>query len=121
MYQVLSAMNFDLMKTMAVFRSVPGQGAQFENVEELKSIETEVADYLSDVLQTGQAAREERKVSLTLTHFEIAEKSLFKQWFLIPASPDFLKSILFTFQSLFQVIITSFPRVVLPYFLALLL
>ena len=51
MHQVFTATNFDLVKTMAVFRSVPNQGAEFENVEELKSIETEVSDYLYDTSQ----------------------------------------------------------------------
>ena len=51
MYQVFTAMNFDLEKTMAVFRSVPNQGAEFENVEELKNIETKVSDYLYDTSQ----------------------------------------------------------------------
>ncbi|MFC2001323.1 hypothetical protein ACFLUZ_02325 [Chloroflexota bacterium] len=48
MYQVYSAQNFDLMETMAIFHSVPGQGAKFDDVEELKNIEREVADYLQE-------------------------------------------------------------------------
>ena len=46
MYQVYSVMNFDLMKTVVIFLSVPEQGTKFESVEEVKSIENEVTDYL---------------------------------------------------------------------------
>ena len=59
MYQVYSATNFDLLKTMAIFRSAPNQGAEFENVEELKSIETEVIDYLRNTLPGVGAASTE--------------------------------------------------------------
>ena len=34
------------METMAVFRSLPSQRAKPDSVEELKSIENEVTDYL---------------------------------------------------------------------------
>ncbi|MFC1592714.1 hypothetical protein ACFL4C_01720 [Candidatus Omnitrophota bacterium] len=50
MHQVFSATNFDLEKTMAIFLSVPDQGAEFKDVEELKRIETKVIDYLHDTL-----------------------------------------------------------------------
>ena len=49
-YQVYSAKNFDLMETMAIFHSVPGQGAKFDDVEELKNIEQEVTDYLQELV-----------------------------------------------------------------------
>jgi len=51
MCQVHSAMNHDPRKTMAIFRSVPYQGTRFNNVEELKNIESEVTSYLSRYLQ----------------------------------------------------------------------
>ena len=50
MYQVYSATNSDLMATMAIFRSIPDQGAEFQNMEELKSIEKQVTDYLLGTL-----------------------------------------------------------------------
>jgi hypothetical protein len=46
MYQTFSATDFDLRKTMAIFRSIPNQGVKFGSVEELKRIEAEVTDYL---------------------------------------------------------------------------
>jgi len=45
---------------------------------------------------------------------ETAEKSLFKQYWVLPAVPDFLKNP--SFLSLYQVIFTPFFRVVLPLF-----
>jgi len=51
MHRVFSATDFDLVKTMAIFRLVPNQGAEFDNVEELKSLETSVIDYLRDTLR----------------------------------------------------------------------
>ena len=48
MYQVYSATGFDLRKTMAIFRSVPEQGTEFANMQELKDIETRVTDYLHE-------------------------------------------------------------------------
>ncbi|MFQ6121945.1 MAG: hypothetical protein ACE5LA_02670 [Dehalococcoidales bacterium] len=50
MHQVFSATDSDLTKTMTIFRSVPNQGAAFESLEELKSIETGVTDYLRNTL-----------------------------------------------------------------------
>ena len=50
MYRVYSATNSDLMETMAIFRSIPDQGAEFQDMEELKSIEKKVTDYLLGTL-----------------------------------------------------------------------
>jgi len=47
-YQVHMATDFDLAKTMAIFRSVPEQGVNFGNVEELKRIENEATGYLRE-------------------------------------------------------------------------
>ena len=47
---------------------------------------------------------------------ETAEKSLYKQYWVLPAVPDFLKNPSFLFLSLYQVIFTSFFKVVLPLF-----
>ncbi|MFC2066742.1 hypothetical protein ACFLUO_06800 [Chloroflexota bacterium] len=55
MYRVFSAVDFDLVKTMAIFQSVPGQGAEFDNVEELKSLEAGAINYLHDTL--GEISR----------------------------------------------------------------
>jgi len=57
MHQVFTATNFDLQKTMTIFRSVPEQGTDFEGVEELKRIESSVIDYLHDTVpKTGETA-----------------------------------------------------------------
>jgi hypothetical protein len=45
---------------------------------------------------------------INVTQSETAEKSLFKRWFLTPAVRIFQNLVIFTFQSLFQVICTSF-------------
>ena len=77
MHQVFSATNFDLSKTMAIFRSVSNQGAKFENVEELKSLETEVTDYLHDALQELAEVSTERKANIPvrfLTIFPISAR-----------------------------------------------
>ena len=60
MHDVFSSTGFDLTKTVSIFRSVPNQGAKFENAEELKSIEREVIDYLHDILhKTGKSSIEQ--------------------------------------------------------------
>ena len=41
---------------MAIFQSVPRQGAKFEDVDEVKSIETEVTDFLQGTLQKAMGA-----------------------------------------------------------------
>ena len=50
MHEVLSATDFDLIKTIEVFRSMPGQGSSFDNLDEVKAIEKQVTDYLYDNL-----------------------------------------------------------------------
>jgi len=52
----------------------------------------------------------------TFGRIETAEKSLYKQYWVLPAVPDFLKNPSFLFLSLYQVIFTSFFKVVLPLF-----
>ena len=56
MYQVFSTTDSNLRKTMAIFQSVPRQGAKFEDVDEVKSIETEVTDFLQGTLQKAMGA-----------------------------------------------------------------
>lgn len=51
MYEVLSVRDFNLSDTIAIFRSMPGQGAGFNTLEEVKEIEKEVAGYLDDKLR----------------------------------------------------------------------
>jgi hypothetical protein len=48
MHQVFVSNGCDLLKTIAVFRGIPGQGAPFKTVAEVKSIETEMIDYLME-------------------------------------------------------------------------
>ncbi len=55
MYQVFLALDSDLHKTVALFRSLPGQGESVADLDEIKVIEAEVVGYLEDVL-TGRSA-----------------------------------------------------------------
>jgi len=48
MQQLFVATGYDLPQTLAVFHAMPDQDAGFTSVDELKSIETEVADYLTE-------------------------------------------------------------------------
>ena len=48
MHQVLASNDYDLSKTISVFLSMPNKGENFETVSELKSIETEVTNYLME-------------------------------------------------------------------------
>ncbi|MFC1913653.1 hypothetical protein ACFLXF_00020 [Chloroflexota bacterium] len=56
MYQVYTATGFDLRKTMAIFSSVPEQGTEFSDVQELKNIEAKVTDYLRESARAGREA-----------------------------------------------------------------
>ncbi len=57
MYQVYSATNSNLLRTMAIFRSVPEQGAGFSDVAELRGIEDSVTDYLRRSLSPAASFR----------------------------------------------------------------
>jgi hypothetical protein len=48
MHQVLSATDFDLPEVVAIFRSMPAQGASFDSLEKVQDIEKQVIDYLYD-------------------------------------------------------------------------
>lgn len=52
MYQVYSTTDFDLIEAIAIFRAMPKQGASFDNLEKVKSIEKQVIDYLYDSLKS---------------------------------------------------------------------
>ena len=54
MHEVLLATDFDLIKTIAIFRSMPGQGSSYDNLDEVKAIEKKVTDYLYDNLPESQ-------------------------------------------------------------------
>lgn len=51
MHEVFASTGFDLPKAIAIFQAMPKQGASFETVEEVKKIETEVTNYLSETHQ----------------------------------------------------------------------
>lgn len=53
MYEVFSATNFNLAKTMSIFRAMPNQGVEFGSVEELKQLENEITDYLRQAVYSG--------------------------------------------------------------------
>jgi len=55
MYELLTATNFDLPKTIAILRAMPEQGTNFNNLEEIKALEKQLTDYLRDsLLETSQ-------------------------------------------------------------------
>ncbi len=55
MYQVFLALDSDLHRTVALFRSLPGEGESAADLDEIKAIEAEVVGYLEDIL-TGRSA-----------------------------------------------------------------
>jgi len=55
MHEVLLATNFDLINTIAIFRSMPEQGSSYDNLDEVKAIEKKVTDYLYDNLPESRA------------------------------------------------------------------
>ena len=46
MYQVYSANDFDLAKTVAIFQAMPKQGDSFDSLDKIMDIEKQVIDYL---------------------------------------------------------------------------
>jgi hypothetical protein len=46
MYQVYSANDFDLTKTIAIFQAMPKQGDNFDSLDKIMDIEKQVIDYL---------------------------------------------------------------------------
>jgi len=51
MYQVFSKTDFDLVETVEILRAMPEQGNSYSNLEEIKSIEEQVIQYLEGSLQ----------------------------------------------------------------------
>ena len=57
LYRVFSATDSDLIETIAIFRAMPEQEADFDSLERIISVEGQVADYLNDSLQKiGQSS-----------------------------------------------------------------
>ncbi|HEY81757.1 MAG TPA: aminopeptidase [Dehalococcoidia bacterium] len=75
MYQVFSATDYDLEKTIDIFRWVPSQGVKFGSVEELKRIEAEVTDYLQSAL-TSKRGVFDTSVSSIYTMAQASQSAL---------------------------------------------
>jgi len=51
MHQIYQATNYDLIRTMELFRSIPGQGATYETMRQVIEKENEVIDYFKEQIK----------------------------------------------------------------------